>query len=210
MVIAADHATQHYLLGLFAVANNIPAIPLFIALCREVTPREQRKLALVATLTAFITMIVAMLSGAAILAFFEISIPAFRIAGGILLMITGMQMVRSQPHDTANAPKRAFSQIISVAVVPIAIPLTTGAGTISTVILFANGIHGAGLFERLLPAILIMTLIIYLSFRYSTHILTYLGATGMDVVNKVFGLITLALGVQFALTGLAETFPKWV
>ncbi len=210
MILPSDHATQHYLLGLFAVANNIPAIPLFIALCRDATPKEQHKLAAVATLTAFITMLVAMVSGAAILNFFEISVPAFRIAGGILLMITGMRMVASQPHDSVGNPKRAFSQMISVAVIPIAIPLTTGAGTISTVILFATGLGWEALFERLFPAILAMTLIIWLSFRYSTGILTYLGGTGMDVLNKVFGLITLALGVQFVLTGLGQTFPKWV
>jgi small neutral amino acid transporter SnatA (MarC family) len=68
--------------------------------------------------------------------------------------------------------------------------------------------HENVMLERLLPAILAMTAVIYVDFRYSTGILSCLGTTGMDVLNKVFGLI--ALGVQFVLTGLADAFPTWV
>jgi multiple antibiotic resistance protein len=99
--------------------------------------------------------------------------------------------------------------MISMAVIPISIPLTTGAGTISTVILFSQQFHLAGkpAFE-LLGAILCMTLLIYLFFRYSILILRFLGETGMDVLSKIFGLITLALGVQFIIGGIRMAFPK--
>lgn len=199
---------QHYLLGLFAVANNISAIPLFLSLCDGLSKKEQRKLGATATLTAFITMMIAMFTGAMILNFFEISINAFRIAGGLLLLMTGLSMMNSDAQDPSNQDKKkGFSEKISVAVIPIGIPLTTGAGTISTVILFAENLDAYSRIIKLSAAITCMTVIIFLFFRYSTGIVKYLGHTGLSVVTKIFGLITLALGIQFILTGLVNTFP---
>ncbi len=204
-----NHSFTHFLLGLIAVANNIPAIPLYLELCEGLHPREQHKLCLISTTTSLITMITALFTGMAVLNFFEISISAFRIAGGLLLLNTGLSMMASSRQVIVSESDTAFSKMISMAVIPISIPLTTGAGTISTVILFSQQFHLAGkpAFE-LLGAIFCMTLIIYLSFRYSTLILRLLGETGMDVLSKIFGLITLALGVQFIIGGIRMAFPK--
>jgi multiple antibiotic resistance protein len=200
---------QHYLLGLIAVANNIPAIPFFLELCEELSPKEQHKLAVIATTTSFITMITAMIAGMSILGFFDISIHAFRMAGGLLLLNTGLNMMNATREVIVQDGKYSFSKMISLAVIPISIPLTTGAGTMSTVILFTQQLHHSDtLTLKLLGAIVCMTLIIYFSFRYSTDIIKILGHTGMDVLAKIFGLITLALGIQFILTGIQGAFPK--
>jgi len=200
---------QHYLLGLLAVANNIPAIPLFLALCRNLTPAEQRKLCFVATLSSFSIMTVAMFTGIMILEFFEISIEAFRMAGGMILMSTGIGMLNSIGDTASLAGDAPFSKMISTAIIPISIPLTTGAGTMSTVILFSETLHRSEtLALKLLGAIICMSLIIYLAFRFSPLIIKILGETGLDVLTKVFGLITLALGIQFILSGIRGAFPK--
>lgn len=211
MPFMEDHSFKHFLLGLFAVANNIPAIPLYLELCKGLAPKEQHKLCLISTTTSFITMIVAMVTGLAILNFFEISIGAFRMAGGLLLLNTGLSMMSQSQQVVLRGSDTTFSKMISMAVIPISIPLTTGAGTISTVILFSHRYHltQKPAFE-LLGAILCMTLIIYLFFRYSTLIIQLMGETGLDVVSKIFGLITLALGIQFIIEGIRVTFPKLV
>ena len=202
---------QHYLLGLIAVANNIPAIPLYLELCEELEAKEQHKLCLIATTTSFITMITAMFTGIAILNFFDISIEAFRIAGGLLLLNTGLAMMSSSQQVVVQGEGSSFSKMISLAVIPISIPLTTGAGTMSTVILFAEQLqHSEAQRLKLFCAILGMTLLIYLSFRYSTVIIKVLGHTGMDVLSKIFGLITLSLGLQFIISGIKGAFPKLV
>lgn len=202
---------QHYLLGLIAVANNIPAIPLYLELCEELEAKEQHKLCLIATMTSFITMITAMFTGIAILNFFDISIEAFRIAGGLLLLNTGLAMMSSSQQVVVQGEGSSFSKMISLAVIPISIPLTTGAGTMSTVILFAEQLqHSEAQALKLFCAILGMTLLIYLSFRYSTVIIKVLGHTGMDVLSKIFGLITLSLGLQFIISGIKGAFPKLV
>src|SRR5262245_12552018 len=188
---------QHCLLGLFAVANNIPAIPLYLGLIQGRPKAEQQKLCLVATGTGFITMMVSMLTGMAVLRFFDISLSAFRIAGGLLLLNAGFSMMKpaEPPAEDARAP--TGSNVISTAVIPIGIPLTTGAGTMSTVILFSEDLHHQWPLEwNLLGAILVMTGIIYVSFHQAPLLAKTLGETGLDVLTKVFGLITLAIGVQ--------------
>jgi len=199
---------QHYLLGLFAVANNVAAIPLYISLIQGRTEKEQHKICRTATLASFITMITSLFAGLAVLNFFEISIPAFRIAGGLLLLSTGFNMMNSVQKAMEMA-EQTFSKIISTAIIPIAIPMTTGAGTMSTIILFSESArHQPYLQFSLMGAIGIMTVIIYITFYYAPKIVSYLGSTGLDVLTKIFGLITLALGIQFILTGISGAFPK--
>jgi multiple antibiotic resistance protein len=198
----------HYLLGLFAVANNISAIPLYINIIRYLEPADRNKICNTATLTAFLTMIIAMFVGLGILDFFEISIPAFRIAGGLLLINAGFSMLNSEQKPVPTTPL-TMSKIISTAVIPIGIPMTTGAGTMTTIILFAENSHDTPYMNfRLMAAIISMTAIIYFSFRYAPKIVQLLDATGLDVLTKIFGLITLALGIQFILNGISGAFPK--
>jgi multiple antibiotic resistance protein len=126
-----------------------------------------------------------------------------------LLLFTGLKMMNSDPASTAGIDPRTYLQKVSTAIIPVAIPLTTGAGTMSTVILFTQNMHHShSLMFKLLVAILVMTLIIFFSFKYSMLIMKYLGVTGMDVLTKVFGLITLAIGIQFILDGIKASFPS--
>jgi multiple antibiotic resistance protein len=206
-----DLSFQHYLIGLFAVANNIPAIPLYLKLIEGLTFKEQHKLCFVATLASFILMFMSMVTGMGILSFFDISVNAFRIAGGMLLIGTGFSMMNSVKKSIEEAGETTLSKKISTAIVPIAIPLTTGAGTMSTIILFTQDIHHFHFLElKLLIAIISMTLITYFTFRYAPKVVGLLGQTGMDVLTKIFGLITIAIGVQFILTGIAGAFPKFI
>jgi multiple antibiotic resistance protein len=203
-----ESSFQHYLLGLFAVANNVSAIPLYLTLIAGIDQKEQVKLCRISTFTALVTMMVAMYLGITILTFFGISMDAFRIAGGLLLSMTGLSMMNSSPAPAA-VDKPSLSSMISYAVIPIGIPLTTGAGAMSTVILFSENMQHSWTHQaKLIGAILVMTLFIFLSFRFAPKIIRIVGDTGLSVFTKIFGLITLALGIQFMLAGLSGCFPK--
>jgi multiple antibiotic resistance protein len=204
-----DYPFQHYLLGLFAVANNIPAIPLYLNLIQGLSASDRNRVCYIASITAFLTMIISMVTGMGILSFFGISVSAFRIAGGLLLLGTGFSMMNSVQKSIEAADAANLSKKISTAIIPIAIPLTTGAGTMSTVILFTQDINHFQYLElKLFLAIVVMSLINYLGFRYAPKLVNIVGPTGMDVMTKIFGLITIALGVQFILTGIGGAFPK--
>ena len=205
---------QHFFIGIFAVANNFSAIGLFLSICRGLHRTEQLRLCKIATITAFIVMVVAMLCGVMILKFFGITIEAFRIAGGVLLCASGMNMLNSKPIDfsqnsTHDNVSTLTTKIILAAVIPVAIPLTTGAGTFSTIIIFADQIgHDYVMFIYLFLAVIVCTACIYYIFKYSMTLLKILGDTGMNVLIKVMGLITLAIGVQFIIYGVRSAFPQ--
>lgn len=201
---------QHYLLGLYAVANNIAALPLHMNLCKGLDTTGQHRLCGVATSASLATMAISMVIGAAVLDFFGISIAAFRIAGGLLLVSSGLKMLNSSCDESLKLRGANLSDVIPMAVVPIAIPLTTGAGTISTIILFAEGAHTAVELAKIGVAAVCVSTFNYLTFFFSPAIIRVLGHTGMDIFTKVFGIITLALGLQFILTGLSSAFPVLV
>ena len=120
----------------------------------------------------------------------------------------GYKMMNDPPSDALDSGHSILPNMISLAVIPIGIPLTTGPGVITTVIVFSQGIFDSvRLFIELLLAILVVTGADYLSFRYSHRLLTILGNTGLNVFTRVFGLIVLAIGVQFVAVGVGNLFP---
>ncbi len=200
---------QHFLVGIFAVANNFPALGLFLQICQGLDYKDRMRLCRTSTFTALIVMLLALILGRQMLEFFGISIAAFRIAGGLLLGVSGMNMLNSKPDDGVIKSKTtSYSKVISLAVIPIAIPLTTGAGTFSTIIIFADE---AGtnftIWLSLIIAIIINAIIIFYLFKYSMKLLDFLGHIGMNVLIKVVGLFTLSLGTQFIILGFSAAFP---
>lgn len=204
-----EHSIQHYLLGLFAVANNFPALAPFLALSVGLTRLQSLKLVVLGALGAFIVMTTSMLAGLAILDFFGISVSAFQIAGGILLGGTGMSMLNAKGAGDVNGKqleKHALDRttLITNMIVPVTLPLTTGAGTISTVTLFSHQAAEAGSSVPLFIAICLMTGIIFLIFYVAMGLMKFLGEVGMSVLIKVMGLFTLAIGVQFIITAITR------
>jgi multiple antibiotic resistance protein len=201
---------QHYLLGIVAVANNIPAVAPFLQLVAGLKPSEVRRITLISSFGAFVVMVVSMLAGSAVLEFFGITISAFQIAGGILLGGAGLSMLHSKSISFAGKEVEAgpddFSSKISQAIVPIAIPLTAGAGTISTITLFSASAKTSNTEIELFLAICAMSVVIFLIFHYALPLVKVLGNTGMNVMIKVMGLFTLAIGVQFIIAGVSTVY----
>lgn len=202
-----DVSFQHFFIGILAVANNIPAIAPFLVLTKDLDSKTTKKLVALITTSSFLVMFTAFFLGTQILQFFGITISAFQIAGGVLLCLTGMSMLNAKDtsdikgkeigHDTIN-----YSNLASSAIVPISIPLTTGAGTISTITVFAESAKTLDTSISLALSIIIMTIIIYSSFYFANNLTKFLGKVGMSVMTKIMGLFTLAIGVQFMVEGI--------
>lgn len=202
-----DSTFQHYLLAFYAVGNNIAALPMHMNLCKGLDKNGQHRLCAVATGASLATMAVSFFFGAAVLNFFGISIAAFRIAGGLYLVTSGLGMLKQREADDASVNPLQLSEIIPLAVVPIAIPLTCGPGVISAIIVYVAGAVHMAAYLKIAAAIVAVTLANYLTFFFSPAIIRFLGHVGMDVFIKIFGLIIMALGIQFFLTGLTSAFP---
>jgi multiple antibiotic resistance protein len=197
---------QHYLLGLFAVANNFPAMGPFLALTQGLPGAKVTRAIRVSTFSSLLIMLGAFFLGTAVLQFFGISVSAFQIAGGLLLGASGLKMLNAKdPGDSheksCDITRMDAGQITSSAIVPISLPLTTGAGTMSTITVYANSATNQTHRLELFGAIVAMTVIIGLMFRFAALLTKLLGHVGMTVLIKVMGLFTLAIGIQFIVTG---------
>jgi multiple antibiotic resistance protein len=204
---------QHYLLALLAVANNIPAIAPFLTICDGLDKKTIRRLVYISTFSAFLIMTISMFFGTDVLEFFGITISAFQIAGGLLLCNTGLSMLNAKSSNDVHGKQMeeepdasSYSRLVSAAIVPITLPLTTGAGTISTVTLFTDAARDSHTRPELFAAILTVTVVVFIIFYFANNMVKFLGDVGMSVLIKVMGLFTLAIGVQFIATGISKIY----
>ncbi|MEN9059933.1 MarC family protein [Ponticoccus litoralis] len=198
---------QTFLIGafatLFVVIDPIGLAPIFIALTADTDDRHRRAVALRAVLIAGSLLTLFAFFGEAVLGFIGISMPAFRIAGGILLFLTALDMLfeRRTKRREDQADEEDFPD---PSVFPIAIPLIAGPGAIATMILLAGRAEGAlGMAAVLgvMAAVLMLALLLFLS---AGVIERGLGRTGINVVTRLLGMLLAALSVQFVLDGLRD------
>jgi len=187
---------------LFVIMDPIGLAPIFVALTQGISPEKRRRIALRACLTAGILLSLFALFGEAVLGFVGISMPAFRIAGGILLFLTALDMLFQRRTKRREDQAEEEDQNDDPSVFPLAIPLISGPGSIATVILLAGQHPGwAGLASTL--TIMLMVLLITLVLFFSAGLLERaLGKTGITVVTRLLGMLLAALSVQFVLDGL--------
>lgn len=193
-------ASQFALLAfssLFSVINPISAAPIFVALAPG-TPAERRRTAVRACLAAAAVLAVFAAAGGAIFAFFQITVPAFQIAGGLLFTILSLrEMEDKRPEVTIEDAEK-----LDPSVVPLGIPLIAGPGAISAMMVLVgqaqDGAHRVGLAIALAASILVTLGVLLIA----PAIVERIGRTGQRVVAKIMGLVTVVIGIQFILNGV--------
>lgn len=207
----SDFSFIHNFVGLFAVANPIGNLPIYLGLTAEKTIGQKKQIITTASIAFSIILVVSLFIGEAILSAFGISIASFRVAGGFLIFLMGLHMLQAKSSGTRHteAENQEAQQADSIAIVPLAIPILAGPGTISTVIVFAH--NNQSLLGKLEESLVIigLTILIYLLFRSAPFISKTLGQTGMNIVTRIMGLITMAIAVEFIAKGLQTLFPGW-
>lgn len=186
---------------LLVVIDPIALAPLFIALTKGADKSHRRAVALRASLTAIVLLTAFGLFGEAVLDFVGISIPAFRIAGGILLFLTALDMLfeRRTPRRQSQTPNTNDPSVF-----PLATPLIAGPGSMATMILLVGQADGwTGVLAVHLVMVAVVTLAC-LSFLTAGMMERLLGDTGINVTTRLLGMLLAALSVQFVLDGLAS------
>ena len=204
--------------ALFALVDPIGNLPIFAAATAGATLRQRISVSALICLFAVIFLAFFLFTGLALLQFFGISMAAFRIAGGILLLLLGLDMVRedflkmfadadasSDALDVRGYARRRFKRLI----VPFAIPLMIGPGAISTIIIVAGEAQQIGPTGTVaaLAAIGAVGFVSFICFALTGPLSRLLGDVGMAIIVRVLGLILVALGIQFILAGLGEALP---
>jgi multiple antibiotic resistance protein len=212
--IARSGLVADFLFGfgaLFAIINPYGLAFIFLEETRGLTEQERASLALRVAGYAFVVLLVSLFLGSQILNFFGVTIPALRIAGGLVVAATGWSMLHAPPgaagpHATAAADLATMKRM---AFFPLAIPLTTGPGTIATAI--AIGISRNGSPDAMLKSAIVSLLValavtaaIYHAYRRSSAMARLMGEEGTSVVTKLSAFLLLCIGVQIIITGVSE------
>ena len=189
---------------LFIIIDPPGLAPVFIALTQGMTAQQRRAIAFRAFLVSTGLMMVFLFLGEAVLGFIGISMDAFRIAGGILLFLTALDMLfqrRQARREDSAAEGRAEHQD-DPSVFPLSLPLIVGPGAITTVILLAGEAQSTVDFAAITGVIVTVLLIVLVAFLAAPAIERALGKTGLNIVTRVLGMLLAALAVQFVLDGL--------
>ena len=188
---------------LFVIVDPIGLTPLFAAMTQDMKIRLQRQIATRAIIVAFFILVAFALFGDAILSFAGISMPAFRIAGGILLFITALDMLFERRTKRREGQKDEELRD-DPSVFPLAIPLIAGPGSIATVILLAGNTNVENSLIWTFGVIAAVLSSVFAMFLTAPAIQRALGKTGINVTTRLLGMLLAALAVQFVMDGIAD------
>lgn len=189
--------------GFFAIMNPIANIPIFLSLVQDADEETKNSINKKATIIAFLIVLIFVLLGKFIFEIFGITIPAFKITGGILVFYVGFEMLQSKKSNIKHLEKAKFDEDIAVS--PLAIPILAGPGTIVTAMNFVpdtNYFHmGIVIF-----IFLIMCYLTYLAFHFSEYFVEKIGHNIITVIGKLMGLILAIMGIGMIIQGIKLAF----
>ena len=193
---------------LFVIIDPPGLAPLFVALTQGMTPAQRRSILVRAVIISFGLMIAFLLLGETLLGFIGISMPAFRIAGGVLLFLTALEMLfqKRQARREDNATEAQTEHEDDPSVFPLAMPLIVGPGAITTIILLAGQANGPADFAAIAGVLAAVLTFVFIFCAASGLIERALGKTGINIVTRLLGMLLAALAIQFILDGIAQSF----
>lgn len=197
----------------FVVIDPVGLAPVFAGLASHAGPgRERRAIALRGVTISAVVLLLFALGGDWLLGALGIGLPAFRIAGGLLLMLLAVEMVMARHtglSSTTPDEAREAARSGDVAVFPLAIPLIAGPGALTSVLLLMGSAEGDWLLQAGVLGMMLLVLALTLtSLLLTSRIMRVLGLTGTNVITRVFGIITAALAVQFVVDGVLAILER--
>lgn len=196
--------------SLIIIVNPLAATLVFVSLTANMDPAAKTRTAKDASRYALIILIVFAILGGVILELFGITLEAFRIAGGILLFLIGMEMVYARTSRTklTDTEKIEGIEADDVSITPLALPMIAGPGAITTTIVLVSEAGGnLGQDVIVIVAIIVAIGLTYLAMRNAELIVKKIGQKEFRAINRLMGILLLAIAVQFVIAGLISAFP---
>lgn len=192
--------------SLLSIVDPFAAVPVFLALTGDEAAPRRRQTALRASLTCFLVLTAFALAGTLIFQFFGITIPAFKIAGGLILFLVGLDMMRAKASETRGTVEERHEARSreDVGIIPLGVPLLSGPGAIATSMVLAGKARTVGEKAAVHAAIFAVAVLTFGVLGSASVMSRLLGRTGMNVIGRVMGLILAAVAMQFVLDGLRE------
>lgn len=197
-----------FVVTLTAVVDPFLAVPFFLTFTARYDERARRALARTVALTVFFVLAVAAFVGEALLELIGASLPAFRVGGGLVLLLMALAMLNAQAGGLRQSKAEAEELESGEAsgVVPLAIPLLAGPGAISTSIISAEG-GGLAHQATIVLCIGVVCLVTWLTLRAAHRVANRMGTTGLNVATRILGLLLAAMAVQTMADGMKQLLP---
>ena len=197
--------------AIFAIVDPIGNVPIFYSITKKYNKEERIKIIKTAIITALIVLFIFGLVGNYIFMLFHITIPVFRIAGGLLLFRVAFNMLYGITPGTKTTPKEKeeAGEKDTIGIVPMGIPLLAGPGAISTVMLYNSN----GNIENIIVvffSVVATLLITYVLLRNIDKIFNKLGRVGTHAISRIMGLILAAIAIQFLINGVHQIVFEWI
>jgi len=198
--------------SLFVIVDPLAAVPAFIAMTPGNTPADRNRMARLAALVMAGVLLAFAFAGQSIFRFLGITMPAFEIAASIVLLLVALDMLRAQRSRVLETREEttAGMEKLDIAVTPLAIPMLSGPGAISTVILLQNQAQGLPQQFALCLSILAVSAATYLILRLSAHGMKWLSPIALSIAIRIMGLLLAAIAVQFMINGLLAVRADWL
>jgi multiple antibiotic resistance protein len=210
-VFAYANVVLFTLAALLPIVNPLGSAPIFLSMTADLPAHARRRLARVVARHAFLLLLAAMLIGSYVLKLFGVSLPIVRVGGGLLVAANGWRLLNAESSQSTDArPIDAWErEVARRAFYPLTFPLTVGPGSISIAITLgarapSRGLWGTGEFFAQLVGVALIALIVFLSYRFSTRVIAYLGETGTAVFLRLSSFILLCVGVSIVWSGVVD------
>jgi multiple antibiotic resistance protein len=192
--------------SIFFLVDPFAALPTFLAVTAGADKAKQRRMAGKASITALIFLSAFALGGQLIFRIFGITLPAFEIAGGIILLLIGLDMLAAKrsPTQEASGDTEEAATKEDAGIVPLGIPMLAGPGSITSVMVLVAQAQTRWQMVAILGAIAVTAAICYLVLGYSDRVARALGDTGIRILVRIMGLLLVALAVQYFVNGMAD------
>ena len=192
--------------SIFFLVDPFAALPTFLAITQGADSAHRRRIALKGSLTALIVLGSFAFAGEAIFRLFGITLPAFEIAGGIILLLIGLDMLQAKrsPTQEAAGDTVAAAQKEDAGIVPLGVPMLAGPGAITSVMVLVGQVKSGWQMAAILISIAITAGVCYLVLGHSDRVARVLGDTGIRILVRIMGLLLVALAAQYFVNGLAD------
>ncbi len=197
--------------SLFVIVDPIGLVPAFLAMTEQSSPKDRIRMAKLASIVTFFVLLLFAIGGNLILKSFSITIPAFEIAGGIILLKIALDMLQARRTALKETPEEQAegSTKDDIAITPLAVPMLAGPGAITAVVLLAQ--QSSGIFQTSIVVvnIFVVSLITFLVLRIAASKSSIFSAITLKIMSRLMGLLLAAIAVQFILNGVQNGISLW-
>ena len=199
--------------AMIVIVNPLGIMPVFMAMTASQNDAQRKTIARIAAVTVATTLLISALLGERVLEVFGISLASFKVGGAILIMLNAIAMMQAMPARDKQTPEEALEAEgkdrdgVSIAVVPLGIPLLAGPGAMSTIIIYASERKVVWHLLAVCATVLGVALVTWIALRVATRIGARMGTTTVNVATRIMGLLLAALAVEIFAGGIVELIP---